>query len=84
MKVRGQSPGGEGTTSLKTIGFFCAIDVPEPATLIIKMDIINTVTNTNIFFMIFSPFLRAPKNTIRSLDYIDYKNDYTDSTPPPL
>jgi len=73
MKVRGQSPAGEGTTSLKIIGFFCAIDVPEPTMLIIKTDIINTVMNTNIFFMISSPFLRALKNIIRSLDYIDYK-----------
>jgi hypothetical protein len=47
--------------------------VPEPTTLTRKKDIINTVTNTNIFFMIFSPFLRAPKNTIRSLDYTDSK-----------
>jgi len=73
MKVRGQSPAGEGTTSLKTIGFFCAIAVPESTTLIRKKAIINTVTNANIFFMIFSPFLRALKNIIRSLDYIDYK-----------
>jgi hypothetical protein len=69
MKVRGQSPGGEGTTSLKIAGFFWAIAVPVPTTLIRKKVIINSEINTDVFFIMYPPFLRAPKNIIRPLDY---------------